>query len=218
MLARLFSWQELLAIPMYIGRRVGYGRTNRSSSMAVALAPFQRPAAVLARPCSFYESMSVANMPVDVMLGRRLVNVIENRRAVRNCFRLAPGLEVVAKRVHIAVRANTGVAKQVPRAAHRIAGFEDNEALAGTVTLEMTGRADAGQSRTNDHDIEILALHRQIRLLLSSKPTMVSASALHCGEPNEEKGPLEGGPFGHLEREMQRARHGPAVCCGPVAR
>jgi hypothetical protein len=47
------------------------------------------------------------------------------------------------------------IAEQVPGAADGIARFENREALAGALVLQLTGGADAGQAGTDDDDVEM---------------------------------------------------------------
>ena len=76
---------------------------------------------------------------VDAVLGGGLLHVVEDRGAVGDRLRLAPGLEAVAERVHVAVGADARIAEEVPGAAHRRAPFEDaGSSCPGTARCRWT--------------------------------------------------------------------------------
>ncbi len=85
-----------------------------------------------------------------------LVDVVEDLGAVRDRELAAPGLEIEAERVQVRVRADAGIAEQVPRAADALAGLDDRVAALGVVLLEVVGAADSGDSGPDDQDVEVL--------------------------------------------------------------
>src|SRR5262249_62248724 len=66
------------------------------------------------------------------------------------------GRKRIYEREHVGVRADPGIAKQVPRAADRIAGLEERETLARTFCLEAVRSADSRQPSTDDQHIEVV--------------------------------------------------------------
>ncbi len=124
------------------------------------------PARIAARPVDPRDAVTVANMRIDAALGRGFLDVIQDRRAVRNCLPVAPGFEVVTECVHVAVGANAGEAKQVPGPAHGIATFEDDVGLAPAFVPQVTRRTDARQSGTDNQHIKVFAGHVSLRYVL----------------------------------------------------
>src|SRR5690606_19255564 len=68
--------------------------------------------------------------------------------------------ERVAEGEHIRVRADARVLEQIPGAAERLARLEHRITLARAFGLQPVGRADAGQSGSDDDDVEMF--HRRI--------------------------------------------------------
>jgi hypothetical protein len=97
------------------------------------------------------------DVAVDAGLLRRIADVIEDRRAVRNRFRIRPRAKRIAHRVHVGIRANARIAKQIPCAADGSPAFEDRKRLSGTVALQMMRGADAGQPGAYNDHIEMFA-------------------------------------------------------------
>ena len=116
-----------------------------------------RPARLLARPLRADDTVPVADLVVDSVLGRGLVDVLADRGAVRDRLRLLPRAERVAEREHVGVRPDARVAEQVPRAAHGVARLEDGEALAGAPRAQMGARADAREPGAGDQDVVVLS-------------------------------------------------------------
>ncbi len=117
----------------------------------------ERPCAVFSRPLRTDQAVPEANSFFDVVLGGRFPDVPEDRRTVRDCFCIFPGFEAVAERVHVAVRANARVAKQVPGSAYPVTAFQDDEVDAGKRGLKMARSPDARQAGTDDDYLVILA-------------------------------------------------------------
>ena len=78
---------------------------------------------------------------------------------IGNGLGMSPGLEGIAQRIHIRIRAYAGVAEQVPGAAQGLAPLQDEVALARAVLLQVTGRPDAGYARAHDQYIDMLDCH-----------------------------------------------------------
>ena len=116
---------------------------------------FDRPRRSFARPRRFLHAMPAADVPVDAVLARGFLHVFEDRGAVGDCFCVEPRLEAVAERVHVAVRAHAGIAKQVPRAADRVARFEQHERLSRALLAQVHRCADAGEACADDDDVEM---------------------------------------------------------------
>jgi hypothetical protein len=70
----------------------------------------------------------------------------------------APGLEPVAEGEQVAVGPDAGIPVGPPRAAVALQGVEDHEAPVGEPLPEVVGRADAGDPRPDDEDVDVLGL------------------------------------------------------------
>src|SRR5262249_42985214 len=84
-----------------------------------------------------------------------------------------PRLEVIAVGVEIAVRANTGIAEEVPCAANRMAGLKDDIALHGALALKVAGSTEARNTCADDNDVMVfergMGVHLCI-LLIAAAP------------------------------------------------
>jgi len=66
-----------------------------------------------------------------------------------------PGLEPVAKRIKVAVRADAGICMGAPCPAKILHRFKDEIGFIRALRLQMIGRADAGNPGPRDQDIEM---------------------------------------------------------------
>src|SRR5690348_8839300 len=112
--------------------------------------------------------MAEADLLINAVFRRRLADVLQDGWAIRDGFRLAPGAEAIAQRMHIGVGADAWIAEQVPRAANRVPAFEDGVGLCRAARLQIIRRGDAGYPRSNDQDINVFgAVHHTLRPLQS---------------------------------------------------
>src|SRR2546426_8013169 len=95
------------------------------------------------------------------MLSRRLAKILENRPPVGDGFGTFPGLEGVSQGVHVGVRANAGIAEEVPGTADVVSRLEDGVRPTGTARLQVIARADAGNPGTGDEHVKVFARHRE---------------------------------------------------------
>src|SRR5215471_11339163 len=102
--------------------------------------------------------MFEANLLVDAVFGRGLAHVVENARSVRDRLRLGPWLEGIAEREHVAVRADAGIAEQVPGASDAVPPLQDCKALGRAFLLQVIARRDAGETGADDQDVEMFSL------------------------------------------------------------
>src|SRR6185312_17380622 len=109
-----------------------------------------RPAALLAGPACRDDASLEADPVEDPVLLRGLADVGADRGAVGDRARLEPGLERVAEREHVGVRADPGVAEQVPRPADRVARLDDREAPVGAFAPQVARGAHAREARADD--------------------------------------------------------------------
>src|SRR5262245_44474881 len=94
-----------------------------------------RPSRLLAAPGCPLDAVAEANVRIDAVLSRGAPHVFENGRPVCDRLRVCPRPERVSQRVHVGVRADPRVAKEVPGATDAIAPLEDRVAPIGAVCL-----------------------------------------------------------------------------------
>src|SRR5262245_23531128 len=100
--------------------------------------------------------MVVADRPGYVVLSGGIADVTEDRGTFGHRLVVTPGTKSIAERVHVGVRADAWIAKQIPRAAHRLAAFEYDETLARAFELQMAGPANPRQPGAHDYHIHML--------------------------------------------------------------
>ena len=114
------------------------------------------PARIVARPARRGDPLAEADMPIDPGFGGGILQVRQDRRAIRDRLLAGPRPEPIAEREHVGVGADAGIAEQVPGPAQPLAPLQDRKAAAGRQPLEMVRRADARQPGTDDDDVEML--------------------------------------------------------------
>src|SRR5262245_21410913 len=85
---------------------------------------------------------------------------------------MLPRLEGIPHRMHVTVRTDARIAKQVPGPAHPRLGLEDRKSLVREPLLQISRSPDAGESGPNNNEIKTLARHRACpagKYLLASK-------------------------------------------------
>src|SRR5215468_3519590 len=98
--------------------------------------------------------MFEANVRDYPILFRRLPHIGEDSRAVRDGPGPLPRFEVIAERMHVAVRPNARIPEQIPGAADGVPAFQRREGLARTTHLQVDGCANPRNTRANDDHIE----------------------------------------------------------------
>ena len=125
--------------------------------------------------------MVVSDQLVDVVLGGGVADVVEDRGTVSHRFCSTPRAETIAERVHIGVGAHAGISKQVPRAPHPLAAFEDDETLPRALSLEMAGPSDPRQPGAYDDDVHML--HARLSELQNSNGGDGTSGVWQCQLP-----------------------------------
>ena len=103
--------------------------------------------------------MAEANVFLDASFVRRVLHILENRRPVRDGLRLLPRAKRVAERVHVGVGADAGIATQIPCSADVGAALKNRLALVRTARLQAMRRADAGEDRPDDQNVNVFGGH-----------------------------------------------------------
>src|SRR2546427_452716 len=118
------------------------------------------PPCLLRRPRRPRHAVTETDLPIDPILSRRLAQILENQPPVGDGFGIVPGLGGVSQGVHVGVRANAGIAEEVPGTADVVARFEDGVRPTGTARLQVIARADARNPGTGDEHVKVFARHR----------------------------------------------------------
>ena len=122
------------------------------------------PASVHSGPLRAGHLVPEADPLVDARVRGGVADIPQDRRPVRDRLRLRPRAEPVPEGVHVRVRPHAGVAEQVPRAADRVARFEDRVAAVGERGLDVVCRTDSGQAGADDEDIDVFGHDRRRRI------------------------------------------------------
>lgn len=99
------------------------------------------------------------DVAVDAEFARGFAKVGQDRGPVHDGPGAFPRTERVAEREHVGIGADAGKAEKVPGATHLRARFKDYISFARTAGLQTVARSDAGETGTDDHDIEVLHGH-----------------------------------------------------------
>ena len=108
------------------------------------------------RPVGGDHAVPEADLGVDALGGGGVLDVAQDRRPVGDRPLVGPRPERIAERVQIGVRAHTGEAEEVPRAAERRAALEDRVARPRALGLQVVPGGDAGQPGAHDQHVEVL--------------------------------------------------------------
>ena len=100
--------------------------------------------------------MAKANVLLDLVLSRGVVYVTSNGGTIRDCLGFAPGLKAVAQGVHIAIRADAWVPKQIPGTTDGVTPLQDGVTFARTPILQVNGGANPRQASANDKYIYMI--------------------------------------------------------------
>ena len=93
------------------------------------------PLIKVAFPVSGDDLVIKANFFSDSILVGGLIDVIKNCRTVGDGLFCFPGFEVVAKSMHIAVGADTGITENVPSASNGLPALQQSKAMSGAIPL-----------------------------------------------------------------------------------
>src|SRR5580704_17917963 len=99
--------------------------------------------------------MPERDLAVDAVLLGGVANIAQNRGTVGDRFLASPRPKAEDERVHVGVRTDAWIAKQVPRPADRVARLQDRIALARTTRLQIVPCPDAGQPGSDDQHVNV---------------------------------------------------------------
>ena len=155
--AEILAAGELGGVALVVVVVAGESRAGTSSGSGLRSPPrstVQLPPVVRVRPVRGDHLVAEAHVLVDAVLGGRFLEIVQDRRAVDDRLLRRPRLEPEPERVHVGVRADTGVFEQVPGAAEVVAALQDQVALRRAAVLQMPGGADAGDAGSDDDDVD----------------------------------------------------------------
>ena len=66
-----------------------------------------------------------------------------------------PGAKAISERVHIRIRTDAGITKEIPSAADGFAPLDDGDALIRAARTQIVGRRNAGKSGADDQHVHI---------------------------------------------------------------
>ncbi len=84
-----------------------------------------------------------ADVLVDIVLARRLTDVVEDLGAVGDRVLTDPWLELEAEGMQVGIRPNPGEAEQIPGPTRALARLENPVAALRVMLLQVVGTADA---------------------------------------------------------------------------
>ena len=122
----------------------------------LALEVIHRPQRRSGVPARGDDLVAIADLILDPDLLGGVLKIFEDRRAVGDGLGLRPRAERKAQRVHVRVRADAGIAEQVPGAAHLLAPLEQGEGPVRTARLEEVSGANAGNARPDHQHVKVL--------------------------------------------------------------
>src|SRR5512143_3137865 len=99
--------------------------------------------------------MSVTYIVIDTKFGGGVFDIVKDRGRISYRLCVAPRTKAISERVHVRVRTNTRIAKQLPRAAHPLASLEYGESFLRTRHRQSRSGADSRQAGTNDQHVKV---------------------------------------------------------------
>jgi len=113
-------------------------------SVAVVSLYIDGPPRIRRRPTCSLNVVVVTDLLFDAVIFRGIADVVQDRGSIGDRLRIGPRAKAITECVHVGVRTDSGIAKQVPCPAHRTAAFEDEKALVRTPLAKMTRAAYTG--------------------------------------------------------------------------
>ena len=98
-------------------------------------------------------------MLFNVVFPGGIMNVLLDRRTIRQHLAPGPGAEVVAKGVHVGIGTDARVAEQIPGASKGLTALNDGERLTRALSFEVTGHANAGNAGADNQYVYMLFAH-----------------------------------------------------------
>ena len=153
-----------VALVVIVIARAHAEEVARIAERAVGPVRLHRPARLGGGPARRQYLGAEAYVAVDAVGLGGLLDIGADRGAVGDRLGVRPGVEGEAERVHVAVRPDAGIAKQVPCPADAAARLEDGVRAVGAAFLQVEALADAGDAGPHHDHVQVLG-HRSSRPL-----------------------------------------------------
>ena len=140
------------------------------------------PASINARPCGACHPVAIGDVLCHAGFLRGFLDVVQDGGPIGHGLLAAPRFEAVAQGVHVRVRANAGVAEQIPGTTQLVAGFPDAPGFVRALHLQMTRSTNARQTRTNDQDIQHVQSITFARVALVRPRNTLLSTRFRCEE------------------------------------
>src|SRR5690606_21745596 len=143
-------WALSLVLAVLAGPVVDEAGLQLFSSLACAVAALHphRPKCLLAVPAGGKHPVAIADVVHRTGFLSRFFYIAFDIRPVGNGLAPGPGLVRIAEGIHVRIRADTGVAKQIPGTAYCIAPLKDQITLVRTASCQRPGHPYPGQTGT----------------------------------------------------------------------
>ena len=120
------------------------------------------PRRIRTRPRGTDDAVIEAHLPVDAVFGGRVADIVQNRWPIGDRLRRCPRPERIAERVHVGIRPDARVTKQIPRTTDAVARLENDIRLRGAVRLKVIAGADSGDTGADDQNVNTFFVHDQL--------------------------------------------------------
>ena len=139
------------------------------------------PSAVVARPAGVGRLAAEGDVLGHAVLGRGRVDVVADRRPVREHLGIEPRPEVEAEGVHVRVRPHARVPEQIPGTADVLPALEDRVAALREVPSQVARSPDTRDARAENQNVD-MPLHRHRLTVTQCHTRTVDGSAKLCLE------------------------------------
>lgn len=131
----------------------------RVPNLALGGLDAHRPPGSDARPRGADDPLVEPHPLGDSELGRRLTDVVADGTALADRGLARPRAEGKGQGVHVRVRADSRVAKEIPGPADRVPRLEDREGVVRQGAGEAARHVDPGQAGADDEDVDVERFH-----------------------------------------------------------
>ncbi len=145
-----------LVVAVVAGAHVQEGAGQPHLLAGVAAARGHRPARLLGGPAGADRPVGEADPLLHPVGLGGVADIAEDRGSVGDPTGILPGAEGIAHREHVGVRADAGIAEQVPGAPDLLTRLEDRDRGTGEGAAQVAGGADPRQAGAEDQHVEVL--------------------------------------------------------------
>src|SRR5205085_3680165 len=109
------------------------------------------------RPACRRDLVTITDVAAEIVLVDDFAHVVEDLGS-RGDWCTGPWLEAIAESIKVAIRPDAGIAVGEPGTTEAFLRLEDDKARPAALLGEVIRTTDPGDSRPNDHDIEMLGV------------------------------------------------------------